>query len=382
MSALAHTNNRVMPPQSLKAVKEMLNTLNIVPPGDDVMLEISKQVGDKFKQALTDSINKEDDWQKSYTYLNNLFFAVSKNTRMLLEQMGFGTIETRRLILIGTSEGDNFRKHLISAKQNNRPTSDMDYLRRIMAIYGGQPLKAPTATTSPLTEKHAEPAQCPQEQPRRQEQQAQQAQRSESSQRPEPPDDFYQSDDKPQRGNVARFPERTSNSAQSEMDLPEQQDDSFLSRHIYGGKNAICLNADEKRNGGDKTVRLEAAVSIGERKYDWKDKISIQLSHQEMMGVFSVLMGWIPNFEGKGHGFQNEKSFSFKVQDHDLYKFYISVNCKDKQSRSVPINALDGARLATFIFGQMIKNEPPGMQHDTYIQFIKHFALLSLKRAG
>ena len=372
MSALAQSENRVHPPQSLKQVKEMLRLIDLSSPPDDVLMEISKQSGQKFKDAIANCINKDDNWQVDYAYLNNLLFAVSQAAKKTLEQLAFGTVEIKRLILIGNHEGDRFRKHLVNARQNGRPASDMDYLRRIMAVYGGQSLNAPTHNET------SEPRQSEQ----RQSEQQRQAVRNDPPQRPEPPADNYAQ----HRGgrsadNVTRFPERNSNPGQSEMDLPEKGDD-FQSRHIYGGKNAICFNADEKRNGGDKTVRIEAAIALKERQYDWKDKISIQLSHQEMMGVFSVLMGWIPIYEGKGHGPQNEKSFSIKTQDQGAYKFYISVNCKDKQSRSVPVMAFDGARLATFILGQMMKNEPDNIKPEMYVQMVKHFAVLTQQKAG
>lgn len=197
----------------------------------------------------------------------------------------------------------------------------------------------------------------------------------------------YQAEDRAQKGSGVRPDARSGGAVSNVAAFPSQQKakdnetvdaDGYASRHIYGGKNAICFNADEKKSG-DKTVRIEAAVAVRERQYDWKDKISIQLSHQEMIGVFSVFMGWVPSFEGKGHGAQSEKSFSIKMQDHEVYKFYLSVNCKDKASRSAPISAFDGARLATFLLSQMLKNETD-IDQALYVQMLRHFATLLVKK--
>lgn len=344
--------NSVPAPQGLKQAKEMLNNIQLPAPPDELLMEIGKIEGAQFKNAIACCVNKEDGWQEEYAYLNNILFAVSANARKALAQLGFGEVQYQHLIRIGHHEGANFRKHLVNAKQNQQK-ADMDYLRRVMASYGiGQ------LNQSQAPQQRPEP-----EAPRHQPQQNTQRQ-------PSAP-----------RDNVANFPDRRPNPNQNDLDLSDQ-DNGYLSRHIYGGKNALCFNAGaEKKDGGDKTVNLEAAVSIGDRKYDWKDKISLKLSHQEMMGVYSVLMGWIPSFEGKGHGMQNEKSFSIKIQDHDQYKFFVSVNCKDKPSRSVPINAFDAARIATLLLGQMMKNES-GVDVATYIQTIKHFAMLSAKKAS
>ena len=128
----------------------------------------------------------------------------------------------------------------------------------------------------------------------------------------------------------------------------------YLSEHIYGGKAAVCFNADQTR-GGLYTIRIEAAEANAQRVYDWKGKVSIQLSSRELPLVLATLMLWVPKFEGKGHGANNEKWFTLERQGS---KMFLSVCAKGKSPRGVPIMAGDGYALTVLIIRQMLKNSP------------------------
>lgn len=138
-------------------------------------------------------------------------------------------------------------------------------------------------------------------------------------------------------------------SAQSGRD-PSQ----YHSFHVYANKAAACFSADESRSKMN-TVRIEAASSAGNRSYDWKSKISIQLSSRELPLVLAVFLGMSERFEGKGHGQNNEKWFTLEKQGD---KFYLSVNSKGAQTKGVPIMAGDAYPITTMLMKQMIKNDP------------------------
>ncbi|MBG6083218.1 hypothetical protein [Rubrivivax gelatinosus] len=130
--------------------------------------------------------------------------------------------------------------------------------------------------------------------------------------------------------------------------------EDYLSQHIYGGKAAACFNADVTR-GGTHTVRIEAATSSGARQYDWQRKIALQLSQRELPLVLAVFMGWLPRFEGKGHGENNSKWFTLENQGN---KLYLSVNAQGQAPRGVPIMAGDSYAVTTLLIRQMLRNDP------------------------
>lgn len=133
------------------------------------------------------------------------------------------------------------------------------------------------------------------------------------------------------------------------------QGKGIISQHVYGGKFAACFSSDVSR-GGHSTVRIEVAEANGNsRQYNWADKVSIQLSQRELPLVLATLMQWVPKFEGKGHGATNEKWFTLENQP---CKVFLSVNCKGKSARGVPLMAGDTYALCTLIMRQMLLNDP------------------------
>lgn len=149
----------------------------------------------------------------------------------------------------------------------------------------------------------------------------------------------------------------------------QQSEKSYVNRHVYGGKVAVCFSADQTRTE-EHTIRIEAAMASGARTYNWEDKIAIQLSTRELPSVLATLLQIQSKFEGKGHGAQNEKWFSLENQPG---KVYLSVNAKGLASRSLPIGPGDCYAVITLVMEQMLKNAP----------FLTAESLLSLiKRTG
>lgn len=152
-----------------------------------------------------------------------------------------------------------------------------------------------------------------------------------------------------------------------------EQREEYLSQHIYGGKAAACFSADVTR-GGTFTVRIEAATSSGARQYDWQRKLAIQLSQRELPLVLAVFMGWLPIFEGKGHGENNSKWFTLENQGN---KLYLSLNAKGSSPRGVPIMPGDGYAVTTLLMRQMLKNDP-FLSPEILLSLVRKEAALSM----
>lgn len=74
-----------------------------------------------------------------------------------------------------------------------------------------------------------------------------------------------------------------------------------IKKHVYGASAALCFEEDITR-GGSHTVSIDAADLVTSRQYNWKEKIRLQLTPDELIVVGAVLFGMIPCCEYKNHG--------------------------------------------------------------------------------
>ena len=121
--------------------------------------------------------------------------------------------------------------------------------------------------------------------------------------------------------------------------------------HVYGGKGAVVFSASMTRGSEKKaaqpTVFIEGAKALGPRKYDWKrgQKISIQLTMQELPAVAAVFLGIRPSAEYRHHGEKKDKWFSVEKQGEN---FFMKIG-QEKRVVAVPITPSD-AYYVTQIF--------------------------------
>ncbi|SDJ21223.1 hypothetical protein [Pseudomonas abietaniphila] len=163
---------------------------------------------------------------------------------------------------------------------------------------------------------------------------------------------------------------------QDESDAGERSDESadrpYINRHVYGARVAVCFSADLTRNQSH-TIRIEAAESSGERSYNWKDKVGIQLSPRELPGVLATLLQLQTRFDGKGHGAQNEKWFTLENQKG---KVFLTVNARGQNGRSLPIGPGDCFEVVTLLMGQMLRNSP-FLTSESLLSLVKRTASMS-----
>lgn len=130
----------------------------------------------------------------------------------------------------------------------------------------------------------------------------------------------------------------------------------FISHHVYGGKAALCWDVDKTKNGDD-TIRLEAAKAIGERKYDWSNKISIQLTRDELPCVAAVFLGILPETDGRNHGVGDQQGKGFEIQ-HQGNKLFVKVFAPQKPPCAVPVSPEDAFTVASLLVRQIRKGKP------------------------
>ncbi len=273
--------------------------------------------------------------KRALTYLQGILYVVTPATRSRLSRRGLPPLPLVALIEIGKAEGPTFSTKLRTwDAEGGQDGDDARYLRLTIARQLENSRLKPVPPTS----------------------QPGQGQRSSSAAGGSGPSTNENPRQWPREATEDTGP---SNPVEDVGSSPEARKDDreFISQHIYGGKAAACFSADKTR-GDVHTVRIEAAeVRPGgqQRDYDWKGKVSIQLSNRELPLVLATLMRWITKFEGKGHGASNEKWFTLENQ---AGKIYLSVNAKGRSPRGIPILPGDAYSITTLIIRQMLKNDP------------------------
>ncbi|ULQ47127.1 hypothetical protein JN531_002305 [Flagellatimonas centrodinii] len=142
----------------------------------------------------------------------------------------------------------------------------------------------------------------------------------------------------------------------TEAPASSRQDPARIAVKCYGGKAALSWENDESRAGDEFRVSVQGAPAVAPQKYDWGQKIVLQLTQAECLNVLAVLTGLRPRFEARAHGTENDKSFAIEVQASG--KFYGKVAQKDRGLFGVPIESADAVRVAGLICRQLVKNQP------------------------
>lgn len=128
--------------------------------------------------------------------------------------------------------------------------------------------------------------------------------------------------------------------------------------HIYSSAAALCISEATVRSTGASTIQIEAANVLGggqRRSFDWSNKITIQLSEQEMMLTLALFMGKIQAISIAGHGDQRDKFLRLERQPH---AWFAEVGQRGRPLRSAPISAPDASRITALAFRQVIANSP------------------------
>jgi len=143
--------------------------------------------------------------------------------------------------------------------------------------------------------------------------------------------------------------------------VPEKQDEvratkpseERISKHVYGGQGALTFELDTTMSGVP-TLAIDAAKSSGPRQYDWKSKIRVQLTAQELPIVASIFLGYTKGCEFMNHGPDKNKGFAFERQQGKIYCKLFSKGTV----YGVPILPADIYYIGTLFLGQLQKQSP------------------------
>lgn len=292
---------RYEPPRTLNHAATMIVKLGFSAPSKEDLLAIRNVCGtDTLANALASVLNDDSNTEKSKKLLSGVLGACAQSTRQRLNAMGLPCPTTVVLAKIGKEEGMQFTQ-MVREASIGTPKSEgpRNYVALTLARYQEDFDMMPLIPSSMEAESPAQ---------------------AETPARPTP----------------VRQPDSTTSGTAEDATADE---DGFKSAHVYAASAALCFNATQSRQGRP-TISLDAAEAIPNqtRKYNWQDKITVQLSAQEMPLVYAVMMGYMDKFKGAGHGSANEKWFTIDKQQG---KLFVSVNRKGTSPRGVPVTAGD-----------------------------------------
>ncbi|RYE71378.1 MAG: hypothetical protein EOO81_06070 [Oxalobacteraceae bacterium] len=332
--------------------QQSIRALSLPVPDSHTLFDIFDIEGDSIVKAV-DAFKAGNERAKNY--LKGILYAVTPATKERLARRGLIVPGMGVLISIGRHEGPDFSVKLKAWDESGQDNCDeARYVRLTFARYlekasrsgaatvAAFPANAPAASTGTTTPAQARPALTMPAASRavpatsRQVEQPRAQQGAEALQQAESP-----ASDIP-------WPESESESGSG------QDGERYKSFHVYGGKFAACFSEDTTQRGIH-TIRVEATEASGQRAYNWKNKVAIQLSQRELPLMLATLMLWTSKFEAKGHGQNNEKWMTLEAQPG---KLYLSVQSKGTGSRGVAIAPGDAYPITTMIVKQMLANDP------------------------
>lgn len=122
----------------------------------------------------------------------------------------------------------------------------------------------------------------------------------------------------------------------------------------FGTKAALEFAVDATKSDWH-TMRLECAKKLpnSDKKYDWENRISVQITKHELPLVIGVLLGYLPSVKYANHGDSN-KGFSIENQGSN---FFFKVNeVATKKLYVCPVPIVEAHLMGMLALSQYAKN--------------------------
>jgi hypothetical protein len=132
----------------------------------------------------------------------------------------------------------------------------------------------------------------------------------------------------------------------------------YYSFKVFSKSAALCISEANTRADNACTVQFEGAIALsagGRSSYDWRSKIIVQLSTQEMYQVLALFEHKIMELKLDGHGAAHDKFLHFSVQDAN---YLVRMGQKNRGAVTVPVTAPDAIQIITLIYKRILKNDP------------------------
>jgi hypothetical protein len=137
--------------------------------------------------------------------------------------------------------------------------------------------------------------------------------------------------------------------------------------HLYGNSAAVTLEGTQK--GALSTLNIDIAPKPDNHNVDWSQKITLQLSFDEMVCVAGVFLGYVPEFSCK----RPSKGISFQRQPG---KVFVSASSGAGHIYGIPLTIGDCVQCSDFILARISEN-CVGQSSDLLLASIKGALALS-----
>jgi len=124
--------------------------------------------------------------------------------------------------------------------------------------------------------------------------------------------------------------------------------------HCYGSKAAVTFEGTTKQgsDGLSHTLNIDVAP-LSDKRVDWQNKISLQLSHNELVILAGICLGF-----AKGHHLQRPgKGIKIERQAGNIY---INASAGKGRMYTLPLNIGDTSRLGDFVLMQLTRGSFTG----------------------
>lgn len=139
---------------------------------------------------------------------------------------------------------------------------------------------------------------------------------------------------------------------------------------VYGQRYALSFERTASASG-QAAIQVEiAAKANGRPEYQWAEKLAVQLTEAETVGVLGVLVGAADEVEYQGHGSRHDKTLTMKRQQGG--GIYVSLR-QGRDSRGVPVPQAYGFRLTTMC-AQVLSQNNQGIPLDQVLSLAKQFS--------
>ena len=127
-----------------------------------------------------------------------------------------------------------------------------------------------------------------------------------------------------------------------------------LKFRCYGREAALAIEPVTAADGVTRTVNIDAARRVEARRYDWADKLVVQVTGRELADVLAALLGLRARVECLHHGPRRDKGYRI---EHRPAGLAISVFAAGRGLRRVGLGQGERVALAALLLGQLRRNQ-------------------------
>ena len=135
----------------------------------------------------------------------------------------------------------------------------------------------------------------------------------------------------------------------------------------FGREAAITIEAVTSADGSTRTVNIDAARRADAKRYDWDDKLVVQITGAELADALATLLGLRARLECLYHGPRRDKGYRI---EHGAGGCAVSVFAAGRGLRRVGLTPADRIAAGALLFRQFQRNHG-GVPGDALLRMLE-----------